>query len=346
MLFVLLVFFGCAPSASQQQVDMFWPPPPAQPRIKYLESWHKADDFGKSAFAAFAENIVGEETTLMMRKPQAVAVDSSGRIYVTDTIHGAVIVVDKVAKNFWLLGREGQGKLSVPVDIAIDEGNGRIYVSDSKSKVVNIYDMNGFFLMNITGDGGPEGAFERPTGLAIDKKLRRLYVADTLKHKFLVFSLDGKYISTTGIRGGEDGQFNYPIYIAINSKSEVYIVDSGNFRVQAFDSEGKFILKFGRIGDCSLDCFARPKGIAIDSEDHVYVSDTAFNNFRLFNPDGQMLMDVGHAGPGLGEFRNPAGISIDQHDRIYVVDQLNLRVQVFQYLGGRYSGEKKNLLDK
>lgn len=345
MFFVLLILFGCAPTTGQQQVDLFWPPPPSQPRIKYLESWHRVDDFGKSAFAAFAENIVGEESTLMMRKPQAVAVDSSGRIYVADTIHGAVIVVDKVAKNFWLFGREGQGKLSVPVDIAVDGERGRIYVSDSKNKVVNIYDMNGFFLMNITG-GGPEGSFERPTGLAIDKKLRRLYVADTLKHKFFVFSLDGKYISTIGSRGGEDGQFNYPIYVAINSKNEVYIVDSGNFRVQAFDSEGKFIRKFGRIGDCVIDCFARPKGIAIDSEDHVYVSDAAFNNFRLFNPDGQMLMDVGHAGRGPGEFRNPAGISIDQQDRIYVVDQLNFRVQVFQYLGGRYSDEKKNYLDK
>ena len=37
-----------------------------------------------------------------------------------------------------------------------------------------------------------------------------------------------------------------------------------------------------------------------------------------------------------GKFQLPAGMFIDSEDRIYVVDQLNRRVQVFQYLGERW----------
>jgi hypothetical protein len=37
-------------------------------------------------------------------------------------------------------------------------------------------------------------------------------------------------------------------------------------------------------------------------------------------------------GTGPGTFWMPAGIHIDGKDRIFVVDQLNHRVQVFQYL--------------
>ena len=344
MLLILLMLAGCGPATVQQQVDLFWPLPPDPPKIKYLETWRSVDDFGRSAFDVFAENIIGRESVSGLRKPQGVAVDSSGRIYVTDTALGAVVVIDKVAKTLWFIGKEGQGKLAVPIDIALDEGADRIYVSDSKTTVVNVYSMKGAFKMAIKG-GGIDKTFERPTGLAIDRKLKRLYIVDTLKSKYFIYSLDGQYISSVGEWGNNEGQFNRPIYAAVNSRGEVYIVDGGNFRIQKFTPEGKFIQKFGQIGD-ALGHFARPKGIAIDSEDNVYVGDGAFNNFQIFNKEGQLLMFVGHGGVGPGEFQIPAGLAIDQQDRIYVVDQLNFRVQVFQYLGGRYAEAKKDSLDK
>jgi hypothetical protein len=33
----------------------------------------------------------------------------------------------------------------------------------------------------------------------------------------------------------------------------------------------------------------------------------------------------------------PAGSYVDSRDRVYVVDQMNRRVQVFQYLGKKHS---------
>ena len=45
-------------------------------------------------------------------------------------------------------------------------------------------------------------------------------------------------------------------------------------------------------------------------------------------------MFIGNFGNVPGAFDLPEDIYIDQKDRVYVTDQLNARVQVFQFLGG------------
>jgi len=101
--------------------------------------------------------------------------------------------------------------------------------------------------------------------------------------------------------------------------------------VQAFTPEGRFLSKFGSVGD-RPGTFANPKGLALDSDGHIYVTDAAFSNIQIFDAEGNVLLFIGQLGPQPGNFHLPAGISIDEHDRIYVADQLNARIQVFQYL--------------
>lgn len=333
--YLLLALAGCATPVVQQPVELYWPPPPDPPKIKYLESWSTQDDFGKGGLTAFMETIIGKEEIANLRKPHAVAVDSGGRIYVTDTAHRAVAVIDKVSKKFWFIGVAGTGRLNVPVGIAIYEIGDRLFVADSKLDVVNVFRLNGSFVKSI----GLKKEFENPVGIAIDSRLKRLYIVDSKKHKLFVFSLEGELIREIGDRGGDDGFFNFPVSVAVDSKGNIYVNDSGNFRVQVFDPDGKFLRKFGQLGD-TFGCFARPKGIAIDSEDHIYVGDAAFNNFQIFDTEGRLLTWVGQAGFGPGEFQTPSGIFIDNEDRIYVVDQLNRRVQVFQYLGEKWKAKK------
>jgi hypothetical protein len=74
--------------------------------------------------------------------------------------------------------------------------------------------------------------------------------------------------------------------------------------------------------------------VAFDREGHIWVVDAAFNNFQIFNDKGQILMFVGNYGNVPGAFNLPVGIYIDGNDRVYVSDQLNHRVQIFEFLGG------------
>ena len=45
-----------------------------------------------------------------------------------------------------------------------------------------------------------------------------------------------------------DGQFNTPFGVGIDSSSNVYVVDSGNNRIQKFKNSGTFIRTWGTFG--------------------------------------------------------------------------------------------------
>jgi len=42
-----------------------------------------------------------------------------------------------------------------------------------------------------------------------------------------------------------DGQFRDPVATSMDSSDNIYIVDLGNNRIQKFDKNGKFLMKFG-----------------------------------------------------------------------------------------------------
>ena len=64
----------------------------------------------------------------------------------------------------------------------------------------------------------------------------------------------------------------------MDGAGDVYVIDSGNNRVQKFTSDGRFLTKWGIFGSKDGE-FAFPKGIARDSAGNVYVVD--FANHRI-----------------------------------------------------------------
>ncbi|MFQ6032571.1 MAG: 6-bladed beta-propeller [Candidatus Zixiibacteriota bacterium] len=63
------------------------------------------------------------------------------------------------------------------------------------------------------------------------------------------------------------------------------------------------------------------------------MADASFNNVQIFDKQGNLLLYFGNFGSGPANLRLPAGMFIDQKNQIYIVDQLNNRIQVYQYLG-------------
>ena len=77
-----------------------------------------------------------------------------------------------------------------------------------------------------------------------------------------------------------EGYFNmsadYPSNLAIDSQSRVWVVDTGNNRVQVFDAEGTFQFKFGSQGTSSGQfTFSGGGYIAFDSSGNAYVADSS-----------------------------------------------------------------------
>lgn len=328
----LLALAGCAggdQARNQDVPDLVWPLPPEQPRIKYLGSIRSRADIGATDKISLAGSLLGQQDQApikAMKKPYGVHVDKDGRMFVTDTGWGKVLVFDAANKKFEVWGMEGQGTLLKPIGVTSDS-TGRVYVTDISQRRVMVFDRDGGFLTAM----GDAAELHTPAGIALDERKRRIYVVDTRKHNIAVYDFEGRRVSTIGQRGTDPGEFNYPTNIAVARDGRLYVSDSMNFRVQILAPDGRPLRAFGSNGDRPGQ-FSRAKGIAVDSDGHIYVVDAAFNNYQIFDQDGRLLLYVGSIGQNDGQFWLPAGAYMAPDDKLYVVDQYNFRVQMFQYL--------------
>src|SRR2546425_667412 len=119
------------------------------------------------------------------------------------------------------------------------------------------------------------------------------------------------------------GQFAFPQGIAVDPSGDVYVVDTGNSRIQKFDSNGKFILSFGQSG-LGGGQFLSPRAIVADSQGNIYVSDSGNNRIEKFTQDGVFLQAYGSSSGS--NLKTPLGLSVDKSGNIYVVDNGNNRI--------------------
>ncbi len=99
-------------------------------------------------------------------------------------------------------------------------------------------------------------AFSRPYGLGIAPD-GTLWVAN--QDRFELFAPDGTYLETWGTPGSAEGEFefyapesSYGIDygdVDFDAEGNIYVLDTGNHRVQKFDPERNFLLAWGSKGD-------------------------------------------------------------------------------------------------
>ncbi len=327
---IILLMGGCAAPQKEFKPPIF-PAATDEPRYIYERTLMSSGDVEEMSSAdKFKMFATGQGKRVRgIVKPYDVATHK-GRIYVTDTVQRAILLFDIPNKKFSMIGTKGPGILSKPIGIDVS-AEGEIYVVDSSSKRIIVFSLDGQYRRTF----GNKEQLSRPSGLAVANG--RVYVIDTGGiendlHRVQIYDgITGELIRTVGKRGGEEGNFNLPLMIETDAKGNFYVVDSGNFRVQQFDPDGKFISSFGSVG-VRYGHFSRPKGITVDNEGMIYVVDTSFGNFQIFNNEGQLLMFVGSRGDRNepATFSLPAGIDVDEDGRIYVVDQYFGKVEVFR----------------
>ena len=88
-------------------------------------------------------------------------------------------------------------------------------------------------------------------------------------------SREGEVIDENGEQSAE---FTSPVGIMVNDAGDVYVVDSGNHRVQKFTFDGRFVASWGSFGSSDGE-FQDPYGIAVDPNSNIYVTD--INNHRV-----------------------------------------------------------------
>jgi DNA-binding beta-propeller fold protein YncE len=225
-------------------------------------------------------------------------------------------------------GEDRRGEpLSKPYAIAVTRG--RLYVSDTVSRFVRLYDVPQGKQFRIGDDEGP-GQLIKPIGLDVDAA-GNLYVADIGAKAIMVYGPDRAFLRRIG---GEKWFSRLSSVTVDPSGQRVYAVDLGGVsseqhRVRVFNAvSGEHLMDIGRRGNGPGE-FNLPRDLAIGLDGRLYVVDGG--NFRVvvFDKEGRYLQSFGSVGKQYGQFARPKEVAVDREGNVYVVDAAFGNFQIF-----------------
>ena len=265
----------------------------------------------------------GAGTSAQLASPMGLAVDTSGNVYVSDSLNAKVRkisggVISTVAGN-GTPGFGGDGgagasaQLNTPLGIAVD-GAGNLYIADFSNNRVRKVSTGGTITTvagngnsGYSGDGGPaiNAQLNTPTAVALDGS-GNLYIADAGNNVIRVVSPNGSIstIAGNGTAGysGDGGpalkaQLISPRAIAVDSVGNILIADGSTVIRQVVFPTGNIVTVGGNgtrgySGDGGLALSAQvngPTAVALDPTGNLYIADTNNNAVRL----------LGFAGSGI-----------------------------------------------
>lgn len=264
-----------------------------------------------------------------LKKPMDVTANDSFT-YVSDTDNKRVLAFDVSGNLLFSFGEDGSGKgqFKFPYGISVDD-QGRVFVADLYNGNISIFDEKGKFIEYFAPQASKDKKVSAPAALRIiDKKV---YVTDIKANKAYVFDMKGKLLLEIGKPGVKEGEFNAPNGITADDEGNIYVVDTGNQRVQIFDKKGKFVkIINGSNNGKGESIFVNPRGIGFDSRGIMYVVSNLTHVVYGFDKDGKKIFQIGGMGEQNGQFYLPNGLFIDKNDNVFITDTVNIRVQVFK----------------
>lgn len=230
--------------ASRQAVFVF------DPLAGELLVWDKAD--GLANFIA----------------PIGITIGAEGQILVADSQLGIVARLDARGNPGPAIGR---GVLKRPTGLAYDAAHKRIFVADTYTHDIKVFDDDGRLLKVIGRQGESDGEFNFPTFLAFARG--ELYVTDTMNSRIQVFADGGeRWRMSFGRRGLFVGNLVRPKGVTVDSDGNIYVVESYHDHLLVFNRDGHFLMAIGGLGQATGN-FYLPAGAWIDSRNRVFVAD-------------------------------------------------------------------------
>jgi len=307
---VLALAAGCASSSKTAKTAYyFFPAPPDEPHFQYLTSFSSETDLNGAANRSFVNYLTGAQTLRReLAKPYGIA--SHGHtLYICDTELGAVVMVDMPTKRMRVMAAQGEGALKMPLNLTLD-ADGNAYVADSLRDQVVIFDRSENFTASL---GKLDEMKPRDVAVSAD----RIYVADLKGHCVRVFDKVTRAPLFSIPRGDDAKQHSRQIFtptnLGLDSKGRLYVGDTGAFRVQVYDADGKYLRSVGSFGD-GPGQFARLKGIALDREDRLYTVDAMSQVIQVFDDQGRLLTWFADPTAGKATQNLPAKVMVDYDD--------------------------------
>jgi DNA-binding beta-propeller fold protein YncE len=250
--------------------------------------------------------------------PSDVAVDDNGNIFVADSYTNRIQKFDSNGNYLDQWGSAGSGDGQFDYAYSIEYApDGYLYVGDNDNSRIQIFDTDGNYIDQFATTGEPKDSFIAENG--------DIYVADETNHVVRWFDPIFTLVLAWGGFGSGEGQFKQPVDIGASPDGgRLYVLDSGNDRVQVFTNNGVYLSQFGGSGaapgQCG-DCF----GLAVDNNGLVYVTDLNDGMIQIYDEYGGFIEEF--VAPGVSP--NPYGVCFDIDNNLYVADQWNNVVHVF-----------------
>jgi len=89
----------------------------------------------------------------------------------------------------------------------------------------------------------------------------------------------------------ENVAFHYPSDIAVDKEGNIYVLDSGNTRIQKFGPDGKYLATIGRKGQGPGE-FISPSGLDLDEDGNLVVTDTAQSRLHVIIGGGKDVKSI------------------------------------------------------
>lgn len=248
--------------------------------------------------------------------PTSVAVGPSGDVFVAEPQRSRVVVFGDGGAFEREILSDG---LERPESVTVDEF-GSLYVADPAARAVHVF--------NAGGD--PVRRFElddTPRGVAVEGD--EAYVLG--QGRIYVFDIEtGRELRWFGAFGTNPGELDAYQGIVVRG-GNVYVADSLNKRIQAFDADGDLLwVSNGADSDSDAGAWQLPQDLAFDAAGRLVVVDALNFQLVVVDPTSGVALDRwGSFGKRDGAFSYPSSVAYDEgRDRFVVADTKNDRIQI------------------
>lgn len=269
-----------------------------------------------------------------LNQPADVVVDTSGNIYVADTLNHRVVKYNSslvYQSQFGVTGVPGNDNLhlNTPTGVEVDSG-GNVYVVDSLNhRVIKLNtSLNYIGQYGVTGVSGSDNThFNTPYGISLDSGGTNIYIADQLNNRICkitnAMAAGTPFVVISGLTYSPNG-------VTLDANNNIYF--NQQHSIVQYSNAGSLLNTFGNAANAGATAYACNSPLGVDMQGtNLLVSDTGNHRIITLNSNFVYIGEFGVAakfGTDKGHLNGPIGITY-LSPLIYVADANNERVLVF-----------------